>query len=43
VLVIHDKGSGSWQTEKFRGDKLICSAAGATFDKAMFQPTMVGV
>ena len=25
VRVIHDMGSGKWRTEKFRGDKLICS------------------
>ena len=42
VLVIQDKGSGKWRTEKFRGDILICSAAGATFDQAMIQTTMVG-
>jgi hypothetical protein len=42
VLVIQDKGSGKWRTKKFRGDKLICSAAGATFDKAMIHTTMVG-
>jgi hypothetical protein len=42
VRVIHDKGSGKWRTEKFRGDILLCSAAGAKFDKAMIQTTMVG-
>jgi hypothetical protein len=42
VLVIHNKNSGSWRTEKFRGDKLICLAAGATFDQAMLQTTMIG-
>jgi hypothetical protein len=42
VLVIQDKRSGRWRTEKFRGDKLICSAAGTTFDGAMIQTTMVG-
>jgi hypothetical protein len=42
VLVIQDKRSGRWRTEKFRGDKLICSAAGTTFDQAMLQTTMVG-
>ena len=42
VLVIHNKNRGNWQTEKFRGDNLICSAAGATFDQAMLQTTMVG-
>jgi hypothetical protein len=42
VLVIHNKNRGSWQTEKFRGDKLICLAAGSTFDGAMIQTTMVG-
>jgi len=39
---IQDKNSGSWQTEKFRGDKLICLAAGATFDGAMIQTAMAG-
>jgi hypothetical protein len=33
---------GNWQAEGFLGDKLICSAAGATFDQAMLQTTMVG-
>jgi hypothetical protein len=42
VRVIHDKGSGKWRTEKFRGDVLVCLAAGATFDGAMIQTTMVG-
>jgi len=42
VRVIHDKGSGKWRTEKFRGDVLICSATGAIFDKAILQTTMVG-
>ncbi len=39
---IQDKNRGNWQTEKFRGDKLICLAAGPTFDGAMIQTTMVG-
>jgi hypothetical protein len=42
VLVIQDKGSGTWRTEKFRGDVVVCLAAGATFDGAMIQTTMVG-
>jgi hypothetical protein len=42
VRVIHDKDNGRWRTEKFRGDILVCLAAGATFDQAMVQTTMVG-
>jgi hypothetical protein len=42
VRVIHNKNRGNWQTEQFRGDILICSAAGATFDEAMIQTTLVG-
>jgi hypothetical protein len=42
VRVIHNQHRGSWQTEKFGGDALICSAAGSTFDQAMLQTTMVG-
>ena len=42
VRVIHDRGNGKWRTEKFRGDILVCLAAGATFDQAMVQTTMVG-
>jgi hypothetical protein len=42
VRVIYNKDRGNWQTEKFRGDKRICLAAGPTFDKAMLQTTMVG-
>jgi hypothetical protein len=42
VRVIQDKKRGSWRTEKFQGDTLICSAAGTTFDGAMIQTTMVG-
>jgi hypothetical protein len=41
VRVIHHTDSGKWRTEKFRGDILICSAAGATFDKVMIQTTIV--
>jgi hypothetical protein len=42
VRVSHYEGSGIWRTEKFRGDVLVCLAAGATFDGAMTQTTMVG-
>jgi hypothetical protein len=42
VRVIYNKDRGNWQTEKVRGDILLCLAAGPTFDKAMIQTTMVG-
>ncbi|MGB8789445.1 MAG: hypothetical protein WA755_13580 [Candidatus Acidiferrales bacterium] len=41
VRVVFNKSRGNWRTEKFKGDRLICSAAGATFDGAMMQTTMV--
>ncbi|MFZ0637600.1 MAG: hypothetical protein WA755_16680 [Candidatus Acidiferrales bacterium] len=41
VRVIFNKSRGIWRTDKFRGDVLICSAAGSTFDGAMLQTTMV--
>ncbi len=42
VRVVFNKSRSNWQTEKFKGDELVCSAAGATFDGAMMQTTMVG-
>jgi hypothetical protein len=42
VRVSHYEGSGKWQTDKFRGDILVCLAAGPTFDKTMIQTTMAG-
>ncbi|MFZ0738424.1 MAG: hypothetical protein WAM96_15120 [Candidatus Acidiferrales bacterium] len=42
VRVIFNKSRGIWRTDKFKGDVLICSAAGATFDGAMLQTTMTG-
>ncbi|MGA8104120.1 MAG: hypothetical protein WB869_18315 [Candidatus Acidiferrales bacterium] len=41
VRVIYHQDRGNW-TERFRGDQLICWAAGPTFDGAMIQTTMVG-
>ena len=35
VRVIFEKNSGRWQTEKFKGKKLIRSAFGSTFEQAM--------
>ena len=42
VRVIFEKNSGRWQTEKFKGDTLIRSAFGSTFDGAMIHATMGG-
>ena len=42
VRVIFEKNSGRWQTEKFRGKKLIRTALGSTLDNAMIHTTMVG-
>ncbi len=42
VRVVFNQGRGNWRTEKFKGDVLICSAAGSTFDGAMIQTTMFG-
>ncbi|MFZ0738433.1 MAG: hypothetical protein WAM96_15165 [Candidatus Acidiferrales bacterium] len=42
VRVVFNKSRSNWQTDKFKGDMLICSAEGATFDRTMVQTTMVG-
>ncbi|MFZ0739561.1 MAG: hypothetical protein WBL70_17110 [Candidatus Acidiferrales bacterium] len=41
VRVVFNKSRGNWRIDKFKRDVLICSAAGATFDGAMMQTTMV--
>ena len=42
VRVIFEKKTGEWQTQKFRGEKLIRSAFGSTFRGAMLHTTMGG-
>jgi hypothetical protein len=42
VRVIFEKSTGQWRTEKFKSKKLISSAFGSTFDKAMIHTTMRG-
>jgi hypothetical protein len=36
------KKKGEWQTKKFRGNKLVRTAFGSTFDQAMIGTTMDG-
>jgi hypothetical protein len=40
VRVIFEKNTGRWQTEKFKGKKLVQSAFGSTFNGAMLHTTM---
>lgn len=42
VRVIFNKKTGRWQTEKFKGERVIRSAFGSTFDQAMIHTTMDG-
>jgi hypothetical protein len=42
VRVIFEKNTGHWQTEKFKGNKLIRTAFGSTLDNAMIHTTMGG-
>ena len=42
VRVIFEKQMRRWQTEKYKGKKLIRSAFGSTFDGAMLHTTMGG-
>jgi hypothetical protein len=42
VCVIFEKQTRRWQTEKYKGEKLIRSAFGSTFDGAMIHTTMDG-
>lgn len=42
VRVVFNRSRGDWKTDKVKGDVLICSAAGSTFDGAMLQTTMLG-
>ena len=43
VRVIFEKQMRRWQTEKYKGKKLIRSAFGSTFDGAMLHTTMVAL
>jgi hypothetical protein len=42
VRVIFIKSTGEWQTERFRGKRLIRSAFGSTFEQVMIHTTMGG-
>jgi hypothetical protein len=42
IRVIFEKKTGRWQTEKYKGDRLIRSAFGSTFKQAMLHTTMDG-
>jgi hypothetical protein len=42
IRVIFEKKTGRWQTEKFKGKKLIRSSFGSTFDQVMIHTTMDG-
>ena len=42
IRVIFEKSTGRWQTDKFKGKKLIRSAFGSAFDSAMIHTTMGG-
>ena len=42
VRVIFEKQTRRWQAEKYKGEKLIRSAFGSTFDGAMLHTTMGG-
>ena len=42
IRVVFDKKTAWWLTEKFKGDKRIRLAEGATFDGAMIHTTMGG-
>ena len=43
VRVILEKKTGEWQTQKFKGEELIRSAFGRTFDEAMIHTTLTGL
>jgi len=40
--VAFEKKTGQWQTEKFKGKRLVRSAFGSTFEQAMLHTTMGG-
>jgi len=42
IRVIFEKDTGRWQTEKFKGEELVRSAFGSTFEQAMLHTTMGG-
>jgi hypothetical protein len=37
------KATGQWRTEKFKGNELIQTTFGSTYDQAMLQTTMSGL
>ena len=43
VSVEYHKKNGSWYTEKYKDDKLVCIASGPDFDRAMLQTTLIGL
>jgi len=43
VRVVFVKKTGCWETEKFKGKRLILSASGPTFDGTMLHTTMVAL
>jgi len=42
IRVIFEKKTGRWLTEKYKGEKLVRSACGSTFEHAMVHTTMGG-
>jgi hypothetical protein len=42
IRVVLDRKTGRWRTEKYKGDTLVRSAFGPTFDGAMIHTTMGG-
>ena len=42
IRVVLEKASRRWRTEKFKGNRLVRTAFGSTFDQAMIQTTMGG-
>jgi len=40
VRVIFETKTGRWQTEKYKGETVIRSALGSTFDQVMLHTTM---
>ncbi len=43
VKVEYHKNKGSWETLKYKGDKLVALALGPEFDGAMMQTTVIGL
>jgi hypothetical protein len=42
VTVTWLKHENRWETRKFKNNKAVCYASGATFDMAMMQATILG-